>query len=36
MAPGINKEKDRALSLTGSITSTVVDKRDEKDLYLKI
>jgi hypothetical protein len=36
MAPGTSKEKDRAPNLTGSITSIVVDKKDDKDPYPKV
>jgi hypothetical protein len=36
MAPGTSKEKDRAPSPTGSVISIVVDKKDDKEAYLKI
>jgi hypothetical protein len=36
MAPGTNKEKDRAPSPTGSIISLMVDRKDDKDPYPKI
>jgi hypothetical protein len=36
MAPGTSKEKDRAPNPTGSVTSIVVNKKDDKEVYPKI
>jgi hypothetical protein len=36
MTPGTSKEKDRTPSLTGNVTSIIVDKKDDKEAYLKV
>jgi hypothetical protein len=36
MTPGISKEKDKIPSPTDSVTSIVVDKKNDKEAYPKI
>jgi hypothetical protein len=36
MTPGTSKEKDRTPNPIGSVTSTVVDKKDDKEAYPKV